>query len=120
MYRKIYYLIFTVFVLVWGVWYTVNYKEITKKHSEEEAVENVSQSAAVYSEDENIPYLININTADVYELTALEGIGDKKAQSIVEYREEHGPFESKEDLLEVSGIGESILKNIEDKITLEE
>ena len=120
MFRKIYYLFFTVFILVWGIWYTVNYKEITEKHSEAAAVENVSQSAAIYSEDENIPYLININTADVYELTALDGIGDKKAQNIVEYRKEHGPFKNKEDLLEVSGIGESILNNIEDKITLEE
>lgn len=119
MYRKIYYLFFIVFILVWGVWYTVNYEEIMKEHSEQVSAENVDQSIEVY-DDEYVPYLININKADVYELTALEGIGEKKAQNIVEYREEHGLFSSKEELLEVSGIGEAILSNIEDKITLEE
>lgn len=119
--KKIYYLFFFVFIVVWGVWYTVNYKEITEKRSEMVSEESVSQNSAVYNhEDENIPYLININKADEYELTALEGIGDKKAQSIVEYREEHGSFKSKDELLNVKGIGEAILDDIEDKITLEE
>lgn len=53
--------------------------------------------------------VIDLNTADVYELQRLPGIGEKRAQAIVAYREEHGPFQSVEDLTRVSGIGEGIL-----------
>lgn len=57
---------------------------------------------------------ININTADTSELALLEGIGDKKAQAIVEYREKNGRFRTVEELTNVSGISASILeKNIE-------
>lgn len=57
---------------------------------------------------------ININTASVDELAQLDGIGDKKAQSIVEYRAKNGKFRTAEELTNVSGISASILeKNIE-------
>lgn len=58
---------------------------------------------------------ININVATAEEIaTHLEGIGLKKAQAIVAWREEHGNFSSKEELTSVKGIGESTLaKNIE-------
>ncbi len=57
---------------------------------------------------------ISINTATVDELSQLEGIGDKKAQAIIEYREKNGRFRTAEDLTNVSGISASILeKNIE-------
>lgn len=54
---------------------------------------------------------ININTADAQTLaTRLNGIGPSKAQAIVAYREQHGPFKSIEQLAEVKGIG---LKTVE-------
>lgn len=53
--------------------------------------------------------LININTADVEELTKLKGIGPKKAEAIVAWRKENGNFRSVDDLLEVKGIGEATL-----------
>ncbi len=57
---------------------------------------------------------ININTADTAELAQLEGIGEKKAQAIVEYREKNGRFRTAEGLTNVDGISNSILeKNIE-------
>lgn len=62
---------------------------------------------------------ISINTADVYELDRLPGIGPTKAQAIVDYRTEHGPFQSTEQLLEVSGIGEATLEGLLDYITLD-
>lgn len=58
--------------------------------------------------------VINLNTADVYELQRLPGIGEKRARAIVDYREENGPFRSVEDLTRVSGIGEGILAGLRD------
>lgn len=55
---------------------------------------------------QSLVHKININTADVTTLDqVLEGIGEKKAQAIVEYREKHGPFKSIYDLVHVTGIG---------------
>lgn len=48
---------------------------------------------------------VDINTASADELAALDGIGAKKAQAIVDYRKQNGPFKSPEDLLKISGIG---------------
>ena len=53
--------------------------------------------------------LININTADVAELTRLKGIGAKKAEAIVAWRTVNGEFKSVDQLLEVKGIGEATL-----------
>lgn len=63
--------------------------------------------------------LVNINTAGAGELEALEGIGPALAQRIVEYREEHGPFQSVDELLEVKGIGEAKLEKFRDSVILE-
>lgn len=48
---------------------------------------------------------ININQASAGELKQLRGIGPKLAERIVQYREEHGPFRSPEDIMKVKGIG---------------
>ena len=69
--------------------------------------------------EETPEYVININEDGVYKLTLLPGIGEKTAQSIVAYRDEHGAFESAEELLDVSGIGEATLEKIRDYITLD-
>ncbi|MEG2989059.1 MAG: ComEA family DNA-binding protein [Oscillospiraceae bacterium] len=61
---------------------------------------------------------ININTASAAELTVLPGIGEKRAADIVAYREKHGDFTRKEDLTEVSGIGEATLKGLAEYITV--
>ncbi|MCL4157898.1 UNVERIFIED_CONTAM: hypothetical protein GTU68_035593 [Idotea baltica] len=54
--------------------------------------------------------VVNINQATAEELaTVLTGVGEGKAQAIVEYREQHGSFDSHEELIEVKGIGEAIL-----------
>ena len=63
---------------------------------------------------------VDINTATAEELETLMGIGPVLAQAIVDYRAEHGPFESVDELLEVSGIGETKLDNIRGDITLGE
>jgi competence protein ComEA len=62
---------------------------------------------------------IAINSADESELQKLPGIGPAKAKAIISYREEHGPFQKVEDLLEVSGIGEKSLEKIKEQVSLE-
>ncbi len=61
---------------------------------------------------------ININTAGVSELDSLPGIGPSKAQAIIDYRNQNGPFRSVDDLVNVPGIGAKILETIRDLITV--
>jgi competence ComEA-like helix-hairpin-helix protein len=54
---------------------------------------------------------INLNTADTYTLANLiDGIGSKRAASIVAYRNEHGPFKSIDDLANVKGISTQFIE----------
>lgn len=62
---------------------------------------------------------VRINSATSEELQKLQGIGPAKAEAIITYREENGPFKTVEDLLEVSGIGEKTLENIKDDIVVD-
>ncbi|WP_265434676.1 ComEA family DNA-binding protein [Aeromonas salmonicida] len=59
---------------------------------------------------------VNLNTASINELTALKGIGEKKAQAIVDYREKQGKFTTVEQLADVSGIGPATLEANRDMI----
>ena len=62
---------------------------------------------------------VNINKADAKKIAAvLFNIGDSKAEAIVKYREKHGPFTSKAQLLDIKGIGKSTLEKNEALITL--
>lgn len=63
---------------------------------------------------------VDVNTASAEELAeSLTGVGEKIAAEIVRHREENGPFESVDDLLEVKGIGEKLLEKNQDLILLE-
>ena len=61
---------------------------------------------------------VNINTAGKEELMTLTGIGEAKAQSILDYREEHGRFGSIEDLMLIEGIKEGVFNKIKEDITI--
>ncbi len=61
---------------------------------------------------------IDINTASVEALMALPGIKEAKAQAIVDYREQNGPFQTTDELMNVSGIGPVIYENVHDLITV--
>jgi competence protein ComEA len=63
--------------------------------------------------------LLNLNSATAGELETLPGIGPGLAQSIVEYRESHGPFAAVEDLLLVPGIGPSRLAQIRELVRVD-
>lgn len=80
---------------------------------------NITSTTRVVSDiPENVTLLVNINTATAQQLTALPGIGESYAQNIIDYREENGPFETKESLLNVDGIGQNRLEAILDYITV--
>lgn len=60
---------------------------------------------------------VNVNTADKAQLESLKGIGPVKAQAIIDYRAQHGPFRSLEDLDKVPGIGKATLEKIKDDVS---
>ncbi|MDE6761312.1 MAG: ComEA family DNA-binding protein [Lachnospiraceae bacterium] len=62
--------------------------------------------------------LLNINTAVKEDFMALPGIGESKAVAIIQYRQEHGSFESIEELMEIPGIKEGVFNKIKDKIKI--
>ena len=64
------------------------------------------------------PTSININTATVETLAALEGVGETKAQAIVAYRSENGPFQTENDLVNVKGMGERTLEKNLERLTI--
>ena len=106
------------FCLVCATWYLAR-----TSSPEPWLVSSTRRPAAEYqdaSEPEEVPRpdsllpgeVINLNTADIYDLQRLPGIGEKRAQDIIAWREEHGPFQTLEELTEVSGIGPVILENL--------
>ena len=61
---------------------------------------------------------INLNTAGTSELTSLSGIGESRAEDILSYRQEHGPFQFIEEIKNVPGIKDTIFEKIKDDITV--
>ncbi|MFJ9301405.1 helix-hairpin-helix domain-containing protein [Bacillus toyonensis] len=61
---------------------------------------------------------VQINAASKEQLEKITGIGSRKAESILKYREEHGPFQKIEDLLKIDGIGVKSLEKIKDQIII--
>ncbi|MFT3653942.1 ComE operon protein 1 [Bacillus sp. B01(2024)] len=76
--------------------------------------ENRPKTAA--GEKEDAP--VNINTATLDELQAISGVGQRKAEAIIAYREENGRFQTAEDLMNVSGFGEKSFERIKTSITV--
>ena len=118
------------FVLLAGI---IAYNAVTLSSSEEgDVLESVStsistsssvsfsetESTTSQSSKETTAGKVNINTAGLTELTTLTGIGEVKGQAIIDYRTEHGPFASVDELTNVSGIGDKTLAKIRDQITV--
>ncbi len=77
-----------------------------------------SNSQDSNSESNSQSGLININTATQSELETLNGIGQAKASAIISYRSQNGNFKSIEDIMNVSGISQSLFDKIKDYITV--
>jgi competence protein ComEA len=80
------------------------------KEEHQTGTENVSQS-----EDDG---LVDLNSADEKLLCTLPGIGESKAKSIISYREEHGPFETIEQIMQVDGIKEGAFSKLKAYVTV--
>lgn len=77
--------------------------------------ENVQPPAS----EQAIEITVNINSASAEELaTLLSGVGAKKAQAIIDYRQANGQFQSKQELTNVKGIGEATVARNEPRILL--
>lgn len=76
---------------------------------------NISiNNASSVSEDD----VININTATLEELQKINGVGEVKAKSIIEYREKNGGFKSIDEMKNIEGIGDKTFEKMKDKITV--
>ena len=94
-------------------------EEVLEKFREENCVCekcDITNDACISSTTDN--QLININTADEKELQNINGVGEAKAKSIIEYREENGLFTTIEDIKNVPGIGDSLFEKIKTYITV--
>ncbi|MDQ0222134.1 helix-hairpin-helix domain-containing protein [Streptococcus moroccensis] len=63
--------------------------------------------------------LINLNTASLAELQTISGIGAKRAQDIIDYREANGGFKTVDDLKKVSGIGDKTIEKLRDYVSVD-
>ena len=61
---------------------------------------------------------VDLNRAAKEELMTLPGIGETKAEAILQYRKEHGPFQTIEELMQVSGIGEALFEKIKNRVKI--
>jgi competence protein ComEA len=61
---------------------------------------------------------VNINTADVKQLSTLDGVGKKLAQKIVDYREAHGQFKKPDEVRKVDGVGKALWERNRDRIVV--
>ena len=86
----------------------------------EEQQEYITSTSGLETSEENKTesQKININTANLEELTKLPGIGEATANKIISYRKETGKFKTIEDLKNVPGIGNSKFDNLKDMITI--
>ncbi len=101
-----------------------NNKEIIYVEKECECPDNINDACISEDKETNInkeestDNLVSINTGTKEELMTLDGIGESKAQAIIDYRLKNGNFLNLEDLMNVSGIGEKAYSKIKDNIKL--
>lgn len=90
--------------------YISNKNDINKGNLNSSLEADVSKSKGISNN------IVNINNATLEELKTLNGIGDSKAKSIIEYREQNGGFKSIEDIKNVTGIGDKMFETIKEQI----
>lgn len=97
---------------------TVNTNGVEDKKEESKDEEEKEEEELKNSKEESKEELISINNGTKEELMTLPGIGESKADNIIKYREENGDFKNLEDIMNVSGIGESAYSKIKTLIKL--
>src|SRR5699024_7038458 len=91
----------------------------SKLHDEKSVYVPVKGEVVEIKESETSDKIVvNINTATKDELMRLNGVGEKKAETIIEYREENGLFNKKEDLMNIPGIGQKTFENLQEHIEI--
>lgn len=91
-------------------------KAIVESYSSDSAEPNTAEVASDTSVAENNK--VNINTADAAQLQKLNGIGEKKAQQIISYRQKNGQFKAVDELKQVSGIGDKTFAGLKDQLEI--
>ncbi len=85
----------------------------------EEVNSELAQSPASQKKEVGKEGKVNINTATVEELKTLKGIGEKKAEAIIEYRKKNGSFKNKEELMKVRGIGKKLYESFQERVIVQ-
>lgn len=96
------------------VFYCDTEPERTEQTEKTEETEQKEQELP--EEQQEADARVNINTAGVEELMTLKGVGESRAQAIIAWRTEQGPFEKPEDIMQISGIKEGVYSRIKDQI----
>lgn len=86
--------------------------------STQDTIQTADPAADAATVTSTVSGLVHINTADAAQLMTLPGIGEAKAAAILQYRNQYGSFASKEDLLNVPGIGSATYRNLESQIAV--
>lgn len=107
--------VFTVGVMVGR---STNYNNVAITVEKGQPKADVGSNISPSDSAPSMVFQLNINTATAEELQDVPGIGPALAQRIVTYREEHGIFDTVNELLNVSGIGEKKLSAMMDHITV--
>ena len=85
----------------------------------EEANSELAQAPTPHKKEVGKEGKVNINTATVEELKTLKGIGEKKAEAIIEYRKKNGSFKNKEELMKVRGIGKKLYESFQERVIVQ-
>ena len=88
----------------------------TEPERTEKTEETEQKEQELPEEQQEADARVNINTAGVEELMTLKGVGESRAQAIIAWRTEQGPFEKPEDIMQISGIKEGVYSRIKDQI----
>lgn len=122
-------IMFIMVLILWGWYLKTNNIEVfdagserteqktpVKEKGKEINDKGLETSADSLTKELKEPMYININTADVNTLILLYGIGKAKANAIIQYREQNGPFRSIDEIKNVKGIGDATFSKIKDRI----
>lgn len=95
-----------------------NSSSVITKKTETKTTSSTNSKTATNNNNSSLNTIVNINTASKETLMTLNGIGESKANKIIEYRNENNGFKNIEELKNVKGIGDAIYAKIKENITI--